>query len=375
MTDNNFYREQKEQSRVKTAIVSKYFDAWSQVMIAVQKKYHNKSQELAYIDLFAGPGKYKDGTVSTPIEILTKAVNNPDLSERLVVIFNDKDKDNANSLKQAINEIPYIEKLRFRPEVHNFEVGDEIVAAFENSKLIPSLLFIDPWGYKGISLRLVNSVVKDWGCDVIFFFNYNRINMGIDNPAVKTHIEALFGIDGAADLIKKTKGASSSARELIIVEELCQALKGNDKRFVLPFRFRDKQGNRTSHHLIFVSKHFRGYEIMKDIMAKESTNDEESIPKFEYNPADKHLQLTLINQLCKPLEDLKEELLRDYRGRVIRLEDLYEEHSVDKPYVLSNYKKVMIELYNDNVIKAVNKNGKQPKKNTFSEKNTIYFPK
>ncbi len=56
------------------------------------------------------------------------------------------------------------------------------------------------------------------------------------------------------------------------MEELSEALAdstGGQSRYVLPFRFRSDSGRRTMHHLIFISKHFRGYEIMKDIMAKE----------------------------------------------------------------------------------------------------------
>ena len=58
---------------------------------------------------------------------------------------------------------------------------------------MPTFFFVDPWGYKGLSLRLINSVLKDWGCDCVFFFNYNRINMGLGNDAVEKHMDALFG--------------------------------------------------------------------------------------------------------------------------------------------------------------------------------------
>ena len=63
-------------------------------------------------------------------------------------------------------------------------------------KLVPTLLFVDPWGYKGLSLALINSVVQNWGCDCIFFFNYNRINPGVSNDTVREHMNALFGDDG-----------------------------------------------------------------------------------------------------------------------------------------------------------------------------------
>jgi three-Cys-motif partner protein len=61
----SFFDEQRDQSLVKAAIVAKYFDAWSRVMIANAARGIPISR-LAYIDLFAGPGRYKDGAKSTP---------------------------------------------------------------------------------------------------------------------------------------------------------------------------------------------------------------------------------------------------------------------------------------------------------------------
>ena len=301
MSDNNFFEEQKEQSLVKSTIVAKYFDVWSTVIINTQKRYPQHSQKIAYIDLFAGPGRYDDGSQSTPLKILTNAIKKPDLCERLVAIFNDKDENNSKTLSKTIEEIPGIEKLKHKPQIDNQEVGEEIVSKFESMNLVPTLFFVDPWGYKGLSLRLVNSVLKDWGCDCLFFFNYNRINMGLSNPFVKEHMDALFGQDRADELRPKLVPTSPKERELMIVEELCQAIKSYGSRYTLPFRFKDSKGKRTSHHLIFVSKHFRGYEIMKDIMSRESTSDTEGVPSFEYNPADFLPKQTLLFQLSRPI--------------------------------------------------------------------------
>jgi len=76
---------------------------------------------------------------------------------------------------------PDIGTLKHKPKVFNNEVGEEIVKMFEERALIPTLFFVDPWGYKGLSLRLINSVLKDWACECIFFFNYNIINICISN--------------------------------------------------------------------------------------------------------------------------------------------------------------------------------------------------
>lgn len=374
MADNSFFEEQKEQSLVKSTIVAKYFDVWSNVIISTQKRYPNHSQKIAYIDLFAGPGRYKDGTQSTPLRILTNAIEKADLRERLVTIFNDKDEKNSKVLENTIAEISGIETLKYRPEVYNQEVGEEIVKMFESMNLIPTLFFVDPWGYKGLSLRLVNSVLKDWGCDAIFFFNYNRINMGIDNEAVKEHIQALFGKEQAIVLRNKLKGKNSLLRELIIVEELCQALKAYGSRYVLPFRFKNNKGVRTSHHLIFVSKHFRGYEIMKDIMSRESTSDTQGVPSFEYNPADFLPQQTLLFQLSRPLDDLKDDIIRMFKGQMLKMQKIYEKHNLDTPYIKKNYKVILRDLYDNGLIEAISSKGKPPRKGTFSNEIMVTFP-
>src|SRR5215510_13980976 len=118
MTATSFFDESTDQSQVKTAIVSKYFWAWAHVIIPSAKK---RGTRLAYIDLFAGPGRYKDGTQSTPLLILEQALADADLSQMLVTMFNDLDSMNTRSLEHAIQELPGIEKLTYPPEVYNEE--------------------------------------------------------------------------------------------------------------------------------------------------------------------------------------------------------------------------------------------------------------
>ena len=176
-----------------------------------------------------------------------------------------------------------------KPAVYHGEVGEEIVKEFEGMKLVPTLFFVDPWGYKGLTLRLINSVLKDWGCDCCFFFNYNRINMGLPNDAVEKHLDVLFGKERADSLRARfaDKALKPGEKEAFIVEEMCEALKemGGGK-LVLPFRFRNDKGTRITHHLFFVTKHFRGYSIMKDIMHAHCTGTYDGVVNFEYNPAD-----------------------------------------------------------------------------------------
>ena len=366
---NNFFDESREQSLVKSAIVSKYFWAWAKVMISQVKPTVGK---IAYIDLFAGPGRFEDGTKSTPLLVLERAISDSDLRKMLVTIFNDKDENYSRSLERAIKKLPGIDKLKYQPQVMNQEVGTELVKMFKQMRFIPTLFFVDPWGYKGLSLQLVNAVVKDWGCECIFFFNYNRINMGLNNTLVEEHMNALFGETLANQLRTRLQEMSVQDRELTIVEELCNVLNPEHTRYVLPFRFKDKRGSRTSHHLIFVTKHFRGYDIMKGIMANQSSKQEQGVATFEYNPADK--RFSLLFELQQPLDQLESMLLRDFAGCRISFKELYETHSVGKPYIARNYKEVLKKLEESGIITA-NKPGKKRRRGTFADDVIIAFPK
>ena len=337
----DFFKEQKEQSEVKARIVATYFKAWAKVIIGYLKK-DGKDTRIAYIDLFAGPGRYEDGAKSTPLFILEQAIADPDLAANLVTYFNDKESDNTDSLDEAIKALPGIKKLKHKPDVTTEEVGEEIVKSFEDISLVPTLIFVDPWGYKGLSLRLINSVLKDFACECIFFFNYNRINMGLSNPAVVEHMNALFGEERAEELRKRLKPMSPDERELTIVEEICKALEEMGGRYVLPFTFKDASGKRTKHHLIFVSKHPLGYKIMKRVMANESTSTEQGVPTFEYSPAtEKH---PMLFELARPLDDLEEMLLDEFAGQTLTMNEIYEAHNYGRRYIDKNYKTVLTKM-------------------------------
>jgi three-Cys-motif partner protein len=252
--DKLFFEESHEQSQIKSRIVAKYFWAWAKVIIPTARRREGR---IAYIDLFAGPGRYRDGTLSTPILVLERAIADSDMRRMLVTIFNDRDPESVSSLNMAIDSLPGIRQLTNKPQVRNEEVGTEIVKLFEKMSLVPTFFFVDPWGYKGLSLALINSVLKNWGCDCVFFFNYNRINMGLNNPSVREHMNVLFGEARANRIREKSNGLNPDEREALIIEELSQALKEMGASYVLPFSFKNEQGTRTKHYLIFATKDFK----------------------------------------------------------------------------------------------------------------------
>jgi len=358
----------RDQSKVKAEIVKKYFSAWANVLLPSVER---KNGRLGYIDLFSGPGLYEDKTKSTPILVIEEAIKNVKLRKRLVIIFNDANQEYIRSLQEAIEKVPGINQLENKPLLMNDSVGDKLANKFKEINLIPSLFFIDPWGYKGLSLSLLKFVLKDWGCDCIFFFNYNRINISLNNPLFDGDINAIFGEKRAGELRDKIANMNPKERELTIIEGLGLAIDELGFRYILPFRFKDESGKKTSHYIIFISKHERGYEIMKDIMAKYSSGSDQGVPTFEYCPATEKQKFLFT--FSRPLDDLSQMLLDEFEGKSLKMVEIFKRHNVGKPFIKKNYKDILYKMEEKGLI-----NVKPPKsqrnKGTFGENVLVTFP-
>jgi len=331
---DSFFDEPDEQSLVKAEIVVSYFEAWSRIMA-------KHAQRIGYFDFYAGPGRYKTGQKSTPLLILERAIASSDLASRLVTVFNDANPRHTSTLESEINGVPGIGRLKYKPRVVTGEVDDELAKHFEEIQTIPALSFIDPWGYRGLSLRLIRAVIKDWGCEVVFFFNYNRINMGISNDLVEPHMEALLGQERLARLRTAIASLDPDHREARVLRGMGQALEEMGAPYLIPFRFR-RRGGRVSHYICFVSKHPLGYSIMKEIMANRGVVDEDGVPKFEYVPRSAGTQLAFDQE--RPIQVLPAELLRTFASETLRMDEIYGRHNVGTPFIKRNYKTVLIEM-------------------------------
>ena len=297
---------------------------------------------MAYIDLFSGPGRYQDGTKSTPLLIIEAAIASPDLCSSLIATFNDKDTQAAKKLENEIFSLPGIEKLVYKPRILCSEVDAKLAEVYSSSKLIPTLSFIDPFGYKGMTMRLIKAISKDWGSDSIFFFNYRRINAAIENESFRIHMDGLFGIDRLTRMRKQIKGMRPGRRLEYSFEMVAEVLNEIGVKFMVPFKFKNGSGSRTTHALIFATKNAKGFEIMKNIMAHESSTERLGVPSYEYNPfASLHRQLALSD----PITEIADKLAKSYAGKTISVQslisDMEESGSI---YLRRNFKDAILRL-------------------------------
>ena len=143
-------------------------------------------------------------------------------------------------------------------------------------------------------------------------------------------------------------------------------------KYVLPFRFRRPNGTRTSHHLVFVSKHQRGYGIMKDIMARESSTESQGVPSFEYNLAIRHQGLLF--ELSRPLDDLGDMLLDEFAGKTLTMGKIFDSHNYNRPFIKKNYKAVLAALEAEERIRCSPSADKR-RRGTFADRVKLSFPR
>ena len=114
---------------------------------------------------------------------------------------------------------------------------------------------------------------------------------------------------------------------------------------------------------------------MKEVMASQVSREAQGVPQFQYAPAERWQ--TLLFELARPLDELAEMLLSAYAGRTLTMLQIYESHSVDRPFIKKNYKAALCDLESQGKIRAnppaVDAAGK--KRRGFADDVKVTFPK
>ena len=205
LTAEEFFNKPQPHSIIKADIVSKYIIGWAKII--VRSNLHFKNDGRAYVvDLFSGAGKYKEGTDSTPIKTIKAALEIPVLKENLILRFNDESPEMITRLQNNINATSGAETFKYPIKCTCFDAESQEVASWFNSNAqshrIPMLVFIDPFGYKQISRELLKTMISVPQSDILFFFNYKRVNAALGNELFESNMDKIFG----EERVKKVLG-------------------------------------------------------------------------------------------------------------------------------------------------------------------------
>lgn len=330
-------------SRLKSKILVDSFLGWASVML------NGNPVALWYLDLYCGRGTYKkDGSSATPLELFDKVSRHSRLPNVLKMLFNDSREASVFELRDALMKHQNYGVMRHKPIFNVGEVNEDLVAELRTRRpLMPTYAFIDPFGYKGVTRNLIHTILQDYGCDVMFFFSYHVIKRTIKNPnnLLRGHLEALLGADRVKALREMMDAAASEATlEKAVLDSLKESMRAIDSRSVLTFAFRRPTGY-ASHHLAFVSKHPRGFEVAKDAMARNSWMYDDNIPSLEYFPPG--FENALLHVDPPTIRKLMDVLVERRGGTVVSVDDAYLSVLYDTPYYRPNVREAIVRLVRD----------------------------
>lgn len=326
-TTDNFFAVQKEKSRIKTLIVTEFFKAYFPIINTAFQ------QDVWYIDLFCGPGYYEDGSASTPIKLLDviDAFRDNAVRERLKIVFNDHNTDYVEKLRHHIEAHPVLPRLKYKPQTLNLKASEVDLSVYTKGNN-PIFSFVDPWGYKDVSVSQVWSLVKNRGSDCVLFFNSDRILQDISKPANTQDFQQIFGnlferakaiqIDSTLSQRKK-----SEAFLMLFSKNLYLTVKreydDKFKIFVLPFYVEADDKEKTSHYIVFISKSPKAIQEMRRVMIKYGNSIS---AELGYDSKDE-MQISLLNRN----DDSPESIIKIIKKMISQNPGIY-----DKKYTVTS---------------------------------------
>jgi three-Cys-motif partner protein len=343
MKEEQFFEHQTISSKIKASIVSEYFPSYCKIIV---KKHRPK--EIRYIDLFAGPGFYDDGNPSTPILIARHCQKDEFLRENVRMVFNDN--CYFKKLEENFrNEFPD-GTFKHKPHFGKSTVGDcKEINEFlcrntHNTKYneYPSLLFIDPFGYKGIETNILAEFLKNWGNEIFIFINTKRIHPAIENEKFEGLMNDLFPTTFQKIRQDRRYKSTVSERLSLIIDSLGDEYKVllKERVFYTAFKFQEEDIETTSHYILHLTKGSRGYDLIKTIYTDfanvgtvfDGINTYTFDAKKFDSPINELFDLKSLN-----IEKLKGDLLSKFQGKTISANDLFESHHINSLYSRSHY--------------------------------------
>jgi len=343
MSEKAFFEQQTASSKIKANIVSKYFPSYCRI---ISKK--NIPKAIRYVDLFAGPGIYDDGNFSTPILIGKQCQKDNFLAKMVKLVFNDK--EHAEALKKNFNAQFNENTFAKKPHFGNKTVGqDDNIREFllkdthiDNKNEYPTLLFIDPFGYKGIETSVLATFMKNWGNEIFLFVNIKRIHPALENDKFDGLMQDLFPT--TLETVRKDRRykLNTAQRISLIIQSLGMEYENilGGKVYYTAFKFMEEDNEATSHYILHLTKHPRGFDLVKQIyndFANVGTVfDGINTYTFDAKKIENEI-IELFDTSSINIDKLKEEIFNSYTGKETNALKLFDEFQKGHLYSRRHY--------------------------------------
>jgi len=287
--------------------------------------------------MFAGPGIYEDESWSTPLLVAKNCYEDPFLRDRVWMVFNDM--AFGDKLKENFEKFFQSGTFEIEPYFANRVFGEwqkidtfltrNTMQGFYNE--CPTVLFIDPWGYKHINTRVLTQFMKQWGNEVFIFINTKRLNAAFENEKFQDDLKIVFPLTYNEVKENKKLQGSVEERHKYMINQLAEEFRKNlgGMVYYTSFQFREENQETPSHYLLHITKGAKGFDLVKRVYSRYSNVDTvlggmDGINTYRFDPKTVS-SATMFDEDFKQdnIDKLKSELLKAYKGRKYETEKLF----------------------------------------------------
>jgi three-Cys-motif partner protein len=255
----------------KHAILENYLKAWFPILTRQSRRVRQGSEEILFVDGFAGPGEYKGGEPGSPVIALKAALEHTvpfPVSVRF--LFIEERADRFEHLQEVLSRyahpIASSPKVILSPPQHGdcSSVLHQFLDDRENAgtRFGPAIAFLDQFGYSAVEMSLINRVLSYPQCEVFSYLDYRGMNRWISDQSKAPSFTRAWGGEEWREAIH----LPGPDRRTHLIESYKQALRarGNAK-YVWSFSMFDRNDS-PLYWLVFSTNSLRGLEEMKRAM-------------------------------------------------------------------------------------------------------------
>ena len=291
---------------MKHFVLREYLRAWLPILASGHRR-------LLFVDGFAGPGIYEGGEPGSPI-VAAEVARDHDAPQlrgtKIVMVFIERCPDRFASLRRQLERFRHDERLVVEPIHGTFE--DEFGGALDRfdaqgERLAPAFVMIDPFGWTGFPMSLVERIGAHDRSEVLVTFMYEHMNRFWEHPEQNENFGALFGTTHWREFL----GAEGSAVKRDLVIDLYRGqLQRAGFKYTYPFEMRNSR-NAVVYFLIHGTKSLVGLDRMKKVMWKADPTGQFQFSDWADSRGGR--QLSILGGTADP-DDLERRLVERFGG-------------------------------------------------------------
>jgi three-Cys-motif partner protein len=266
-------------TKAKHKILEEYLKAWFPIL-------SKGSYRVLYLDGFAGPGEYDDGSFGSPVIALEVArTHKLKLAAEVLFIFIEKEEHRYTHLTKLLKRLYGLrrdgmyERLPTNFRVYTYmgdfnEIMSNVVSELRamGFNLAPTLAFIDPFGYADINIQVLADILSFPRCELLITYMVNFLDRFASDEKHKDSIKkALLVNDTEIEALLSISSKEQREKEWLrlLKERLLGYMRGRRQLEVydLSFRTIDRHNN-TMYYLVYFTKSTKGMRVMKEAMWK-----------------------------------------------------------------------------------------------------------